>query len=279
MKISYLIAVRNKVSTIRHCLSSLMREGVDQVIVVDGYSTDGTSKVIDSFPVTHLYDEGKGNIPAARNWGLNMCTGEYVAVIDGDQWISAGFDRKLKRVLAAERYDAIICREIRVGSSVWAKAQQEERTESWVNRPSWVWVPRVYRLSFLLKVGGWNEKMLSFEDHDLWMRVRKLRPKFLRSSLILHHDASDLSILSEFTRGRQQSSTLIEYVRRYPSQWQKLLNIAPIGWIIDYIIALTVVRQTANLKNGLCVLILRAARSIGWLVGLFLPGRDRRSRR
>jgi len=267
MKISYLIVVKNKARTIDRCLGSLVKEGVDEVVVVDGGSTDGTSEIIDRFPVLHLYDEGKGNISAARNIGLKKCNRDYIVIIDGDQWVPNGFHSALKRLLARREYDAVILHEVWIGSSIWAKTRQAEWVEVATLRHDWVYWPRVFSRSVLSQVGGWNEDIF-IEDFDLWNRVKTLNPKVLKSNLAIYSDGN-VSPFGEFKRGTEGISSLPKYVQRYPKEWQRFLAIAPLSWPYDIIIALKVLLKTTNLKVAVLTLVLRIAKSIGRFIGLF----------
>jgi len=268
IKVSYLIAVRNKVGSIGRCLHSLANQKVDEIVVVDGNSTDGTSQVIDKFPVIHLYDNGKGPA-AARNAGLQMCTGDYVLIIDGDQWIPEVFNLRLKQILQTKKYDAIFLNEGWKGSSLYARAHQEAWIEVSILKHDRIYWPRIFRRSLLHEVGAWNENFSTFEDHDLWNRMKKLHPNVFSSDLTIYSDASNMSVLSEFRRGKWYGSSLVKFIRRYPLEWQKLLSIAPIGWPIDYLIASKIFLRTKTVKIALFALFLRMARSMGWLVGLF----------
>ena len=268
--ISYLIAVRNRARNITHCLKSLSDENVDEIVVVDGNSTDGTSQLIDTFDAVHLYDQGKGP-STARNIGLKSCNGEYVVIIDGDQWISKGFDSKLKVILSTKEFDAVFCHEFWAGSSIWASARREEISQVSMLRGDSINWPRVVRRSILLAVGGWDDDFWSFEDHDLLERMKRLSPKFLKSDLIVYSDASDISPYVEFRRGKIYSRSLVKYVMRYPFKWKELFGFAPFGWIYDIPFGLKVFIGKPNIKIVLAVLILRVSRSMGRLLGLFFP--------
>lgn len=268
VRISYLVAVKNKAHTIEHCLKSLLEDRADEVVVIDGRSTDGTSEIIDRFLVQHLYDEGTGNPAAARNIGLKACSGDYVVIIDGDQWIPKGFNDALRRLLR-EGYDAVFCREVRVGPSMWARAHHAEWIEVTTLGHDFVYWPRVLKRSLISKVGGWDDRMLSDEDFDLWNRMKKFDPKIHRSSLVIYHNSSDTTPFTEFRRGMEMVSSRVRYVRRYPSEWRRLLGIFPIGLILDYIVATKVFLRTRNFRIALHILILRMARSIGRAIGIF----------
>jgi len=268
MRISYLVAVKDKARTIERCLNSLLENRADDVVVIDGRSKDGTSEIIDRYLVQHLYDEGTGNPATARNVGLKACCGDYVVIIDGDQWIPDGFNDVLKRILS-EGYDAVFCREVRVGPSMWARAHQAEWTEVATLSYDSVYWPRVLKRSLIFKVGGWDDRMLSDEDFDLWNRVKKLDPKICRSSLVIYHDASDISPFTEFRRGTEMASSRVRYVRRHPSEWKRLLGAFPVGLVTGCIVMTKVFLRTRNPRIASLVLILRTARSIGHAIGLF----------
>lgn len=269
IQVSYLVAVRNKVRTIGRCLNSVLKQGVDEIIVVDGWSTDGTSELIDRFPVIHLYDPVLG-LAAARNEGFERCTGEYVVIIDGDQWLPEGFDRELRSVLGMKRWDAVFLNEVWVGNSTWAKARQQEWVLASTFKYDRLYRPKVFRVSVLRAVGGWDEEFTSFEDADLWNRVKELEPATYRSKITICSDASDLSPASEFRRGIWYGSKLALFLRRHPSQWEESTSVAPFGFLIDLLLAARIFASTRSIRIAIAALVLRMAKSVGWFVGILL---------
>ncbi|MEV4877920.1 glycosyltransferase family 2 protein [Streptomyces cyaneofuscatus] len=66
-----------------------------EFILVDDRSTDGTGELLlrarDGIPGATLHrHEVNGGIAAARNTGLNAARGEYIAFLDGDDWLAPG---------------------------------------------------------------------------------------------------------------------------------------------------------------------------------------------
>jgi glycosyltransferase involved in cell wall biosynthesis len=266
VKISCLLAVRNKVKTIRSCLASILKCDFDEVVVVDGNSTDGTSKIIDQFPVIHLYDQGK-NISAARNIGLQNITCGYVVILDGDQRIREDFCIKLRAILESKQWDALFCDEIFEGSSSWAKAYQEIWAQVSAVGKDFVYRPRVFRKSIISAVRGYDENYTSFEDGDLFNRISLLHPSVCESGITIYNDVQDMSVLSQYKRGLWISSALYRYMSFYPTEWFHVVGLAPMGFFSYTVVAAKVLSRTRNFRIAFDALMLRLAWSIGYLVG------------
>jgi GT2 family glycosyltransferase len=90
MFISVVVAARNELQYIERCITSLCTqsyEGLYEVIVVDGLSTDGTYERLQALQETHtftLLQNPKINAAAGRNIGIERAQGDYIAFIDAD---------------------------------------------------------------------------------------------------------------------------------------------------------------------------------------------------
>lgn len=103
--VSVIIPVWNGAPYLADALHSvLQQEGPDlQVIVVDDGSTDGTAAVVQQFQprVTYLYQANQGPA-AARNQGLQLATGAFIAFSDADDlWAAGRLPRQLCVLQAA----------------------------------------------------------------------------------------------------------------------------------------------------------------------------------
>lgn len=94
-KVSILVAVHNASSTLDKCLDSLKSQTLSdiQIICVDDCSTDNSLDVLrhhaaldDRISIIHL-DENRGQAHA-RNEGMKIADGEYVCMLDADDWFS-----------------------------------------------------------------------------------------------------------------------------------------------------------------------------------------------
>lgn len=92
-KVSIIITFYNLEDYVEKCLNSLVNQTLTdiEVICVNDGSTDKTVDKIKKFVDTDrriiLIDKKNEGVSAARNYGLNQASGEYVMFIDGDDFI------------------------------------------------------------------------------------------------------------------------------------------------------------------------------------------------
>lgn len=92
-KVSVLVPVYNVEKYLSQCLQSIINQDMKdiEVICVDDGSTDGSSEILDRYAlvdkrikVLHRENRGYG---AAMNAGLDAATGEYIGIVESDDYI------------------------------------------------------------------------------------------------------------------------------------------------------------------------------------------------
>jgi glycosyltransferase involved in cell wall biosynthesis len=85
-RISLCMIVRNEAANLSRCLASV-DEVVDEIVVVDTGSTDGTKEVARRFGSRVFDFPWRDDFAAARNFGLEQATGDWVLVLDADEYL------------------------------------------------------------------------------------------------------------------------------------------------------------------------------------------------
>lgn len=86
-RISLCMIVRNEEANLGRCLASV--DGiVDEIVVVDTGSTDGTKEVARRFGSRVFDFPWRDDFAAARNFGLAQATGEWILVLDADEYLA-----------------------------------------------------------------------------------------------------------------------------------------------------------------------------------------------
>lgn len=114
-KVSIIIPVYNCQEYIRKCLESVLQQtyGNIEIIVIDDGSEDDSSGIIDQVlkekkeaKVFHQKNQG---VSMARNYGLKNATGEYIAFLDGDDYLGTRYIEELVAAAEKNTSELVIC--------------------------------------------------------------------------------------------------------------------------------------------------------------------------
>lgn len=124
--ISVVIPVYNVSNYLFECLDSVVNQTYDtlEIVLVDDGSTDGSGEICDHYAsidprITVLHQSNKGQA-AARNAGIGISHGKWIAFLDSDDWIEP--------TMYQELYDAAIKNDVNLVScnSFFHKGDVEE---------------------------------------------------------------------------------------------------------------------------------------------------------
>jgi glycosyltransferase involved in cell wall biosynthesis len=168
---------------IRSALSQTYPAAALEVIVVDDGSSDGTGEALRAAfadRIHYLYQPNRG-VSAARNAGLAVARGAYLALLDSDdEWLPDKTARQVAWLEAHPDFGMVLCNvermdEERVGFGVFdRRAQIPEDGDAlrWVLRnPSLTPVSAMFRREVYDDVGGFDEGLRTAEDLELHLRV------------------------------------------------------------------------------------------------------------
>ena len=115
-KISVIVAVYNIEKYLEKCVDSIQRQTYRnlEIILVDDGSTDCSGVMCDRFAADDdrivVIHKQNGGLSDARNVGAQAATGEYIAYVDGDDWIDREMYEDMLRAIDATKADVAICR-------------------------------------------------------------------------------------------------------------------------------------------------------------------------
>ena len=88
--VSVIITVKNSDKTLMECVDSLLNQTLQNIemVFVDGHSTDHTIDILKMLQKKDdrikIYTQDRPGIGAAKNYGIEHATGEYIAFLDSD---------------------------------------------------------------------------------------------------------------------------------------------------------------------------------------------------
>ena len=132
-KVSVIVPVRNGERHLRQALSSICRQTLDdlEIIVVDDGSTDSTAKIIEEFAeaderIRTVRGPAVGSAGAARNAGLELATGDYLAFLDADDFFAPRLLSRLYEQAERDQADVAV-----TGFRVFDEGTGERKSVDW----------------------------------------------------------------------------------------------------------------------------------------------------
>ncbi|MBL8731274.1 MAG: glycosyltransferase [Planctomycetes bacterium] len=97
-RLSLCMIARNEERFLPECLGRV-RDAVDEIIFVDTGSTDRTVAIAESFGAKVLHTTWSDDFAAPRNLGLAAATGDWILVLDADEFLQDGGTARLRELV------------------------------------------------------------------------------------------------------------------------------------------------------------------------------------
>ena len=115
IKVSVIVPVYNAEKYLQECVDSILQQTITEIelILVNDGSTDSSPALCDKYAAqdarVKVIHKPNGRAASARNAGLRIAIGEYIAFVDSDDWISPDMYEKMLQTGA----DVTLCDYVR----------------------------------------------------------------------------------------------------------------------------------------------------------------------
>ena len=172
--VSVVVASFNGERYLRETLESVFAQEYDsfEVVLVDDGSSDGTADIARSFPLRYVYQENAG-LPAARNAGVALATGELIAFVDDDDlWPRTKLAVQANYLRDHHEVGCVL------GRNEWivedgVEPPKLERDPIFDELGGIQLVTMMIRRSAFEALGGFDPTYRYAEDRDLFIRMRE----------------------------------------------------------------------------------------------------------
>jgi glycosyltransferase involved in cell wall biosynthesis len=177
-RISVVMPVKNGEKYLSRALESIVRQTrpVDEILVIDGHSDDGSVAIAKSFPGVTVVQQKEVGIPSAYNQGIKTSRGEIVAFLSNDDvWLERKIELQAGFLESHPEIDFVTCkaRFFQVGEiaegfrAEWADQDLTAHTLETL----------VARKTVFSRIGLFNEEYAVAEDIDWFARAIDARIK------------------------------------------------------------------------------------------------------
>ncbi len=106
-KISVVVCVKNEEQRLADCLKSVVDNGPDEIILVDGNSTDRTVEIARQFRGVRIIETSNSTLTRDRQIGIDAARNNLVAMIDADHRLRPDDLRSLLADMKEFRFDIV----------------------------------------------------------------------------------------------------------------------------------------------------------------------------
>ena len=164
IKLSGVIITYNEEEHLEKCLASLVNV-VDEIVVVDSFSTDKTPEICNAYNVTFIQHKFEGYIEQ-KNYALSLATHNYILSLDGDEALSDTLKKSILEVKENWIFDGYYCNRLNNYCGQWIKHSD--------------WYPDKKLRLFKKGSGEWK----GINPHDTYTLKKGLKPGKLEGDLL-----------------------------------------------------------------------------------------------
>lgn len=240
IKVSIVVPAYNAAPYVEETVASVLNQTFKniEVIIIDDHSSDNTWSVLQELEAKHpliisIFKNLKKGACAARNYGFQLSTGDYIQYLDADDLLS---ENKI-----ASQLELLLNKSNKtIASGIWGRFYDDIDTVAWkqqyinkdFNKPhlwlseSWkgkgmgqtsIWLtPR----ELILKTGEWDEKLLINQDGEYFSRVLLLADsiQFSNQAKVFYRSGNENSISHSNTFSFPKAESLLSSYISYKKQ-------------------------------------------------------------
>lgn len=211
--VSAVVCTKNSIASIKDCLESLRASEVQQIIVVDANSVDGTREVSDELADQVLTDPGIG-LGLARKTGISAATGQLVLNMGSDNVLPPGQLDLMINCLALGGYSGVSARTVVVGRGYLARSLNAWRSSRFPPGSARIIGTPTLMLGDLLRLDPFSEECVFSDDSELCERwSRNHGAKFAISEAYVL-EIGKVSLKEVWTRARMYGHSDAEVFRK-----------------------------------------------------------------
>ena len=200
---SVIVPTFNRKNLLKKAVDSVLNQTFHdfELIIIDDGSADGTNKLIGSYDdsrIKYIYQDNAG-VSSARNSGLSIASGTFVAFLDSDDfWVPEKLEKTHENIQRFPRISIFHTEEIWYRNGKLLNQKKKHKKPSglvYTNALALCCISistAVIKKDVFESVGCFDENMEACEDYDFWLRVtHKYEVKLIPEKLTIKDGGRD----------------------------------------------------------------------------------------
>lgn len=249
--VSFVIPTHNRANVLRDCLESVVNQTYKniEVVVVNDNSTDQTLKILGEYKNKYDFfrfynNDGKG-VSAARNLGIKIAKGDYIAFMDDDDICELfRIEEQMKPILNIN----FVCNFVISSFSIVSSAGKILHVYDYLLKTDSIGftVRWLVKKDLLLQTGGFDLEQPNLEEVELFFRLKEITKIYFSTIPVVKVRESRVSLTKDDNKmicgikrllelhsdkmdWYEKNSWLITLCRKYieSSSWKEFVNYFP----------------------------------------------------
>lgn len=247
---SIIIPARNEEKNIARCLQSI--NDLDwahedfEVLIIDNGSSDGTADIA-RLHGARVFVRPGDTVAALRNFGASRSCGGILAFLDADCTVPPNWFGAAAQYLDR---DDVVCfgsPPVIPPNSIWVqRAWFYVRRKEGVVETDWLESMNMFvRRQAFEQVGGFNCSLVTCEDYDLSLRLRRMGSLVSDDGIVAVHHGEAASVWHFFRKEHWRALGNLSGMRNHSFQWVELPSV-----VLPLVYCMLVFAVTALLLSG-----------------------------
>ncbi|MEM2105312.1 MAG: glycosyltransferase [Candidatus Bathyarchaeia archaeon] len=214
--VSVIIPTFNSQNNIKQCIVSIKKQTYKkiEILIVDRYSGDNTKKIAEELGAKVFLLDGERS--EARNFAAKRAQGDFLLLIDSDMMLNPKVVEACVETCLHQGADAVIIPEKYVGYGLLSELRKREKISLSANSEL-MEIPRFFKKSVFLRLGGYDERLVCGEDFEFFQRFRKEGYKVGRINHEIIHFEGKLTLSKIFSKAYHYGETIPALIKKEPT--------------------------------------------------------------
>lgn len=174
--VSVILPIYNTINSLDRCIQSILNQTLKslELIIINDGSTDGSGKMADTYASKddriHVIHQENAGVDAARNAGIAVAKGAYLAFVDSDDYADEKLYETLYNAAQESKADIVSCSMYRIWENKSVLVESKDRIIDMNEAPRAPIIDRCVFGDYKYRISVWGKfyKKSMIDQYEIW---------------------------------------------------------------------------------------------------------------